>query len=237
MCLCKECGNSVPPQMKVKYGNFCSARCYERWQKFNNTPNCKCTICGMPIYVKPSRLKRVKHGITCSKQCAHKLKSQYMKGDKNHQYGITGDSNVSLKNGLVKTNYGYLLEYAPGHPFPHDSLLKTTRVLQHRLVVEKHYLLFDKNAFVVINGKHYLKKEYVVHHINHIKTDNRIENLQVMTLRDHTQLHNAENKVVRKASNDKIIGVFKSGKNDELWEGNIVLTFSNCARWRKQCRA
>lgn len=42
------------------------------------------------MYLKPSRLKRVKHGIICSIKCGAKLKSQYFKKDGNHQYGLIG---------------------------------------------------------------------------------------------------------------------------------------------------
>ena len=35
-----------------------------------------------------------------------------------------------------------------------------------------------------------LCKDEIVHHINHEKADNRIENLQVMTSSEHSSLHN-----------------------------------------------
>ena len=49
------------------------------------------------MYLKPSRLKRVKNGICCSKECTNKLKSEYSKGTKNHQYGLKGNLNSSFK--------------------------------------------------------------------------------------------------------------------------------------------
>jgi hypothetical protein len=50
----------------------------------------------------------------------------------------------------------------------------------------------DRSLHVVIMEQHIgrkLKKDEVVHHINEIKTDNRIENLQLMTNKEHSRLH------------------------------------------------
>lgn len=232
MYLCKQCGEIVSLKKRQMYGHFCSAKCYEKWAKYNKSPNCKCAICQVPMYIKPFKLNKNKNGVTCSKYCSNKLRAIYFSGSGNHQYGLTGDKNSSFKSYTRTTNYGYILEYAPGHPFPHDNSHKTVMVLQHRLVVEKNYWLFDQNAFITINGKHYLKKEYDVHHINEIKTDNRIENLQIMTRGEHSRLHCLQKEIIRDKKNGRIIGVLKSGKNDEPCNGNIVLTFSNGARWR-----
>ena len=47
---------------------------------------------------------------------------------------------------------------------------------EHRIIIEKY-----------IGRK--LKRGEVVHHINRIRDDNRIENLQIMTRGEHTTLH------------------------------------------------
>lgn len=53
------------------------------------------------------------------------------------------------------------------------------RMDEHRYVWEKHY------------GK--IPDGYVVHHINEIKYDNRIENLEIMPLPEHSRMHNGLN--------------------------------------------
>nr|DAW84355.1 MAG TPA: HNH endonuclease [Caudoviricetes sp.] len=180
---------------------------------------CKCKICGKAMYLKPSRLKRVKNGITCSKECASKLKSEYMKGEGNHQFGLIGDKNASYKDSDLITNYGYLLEYCPGHPYPHDKSNKTTRVLQHRLVVERNSNMFDDSYFEVIDGWKVLKPEYDVHHINEDKQDNRIENLQVLLRSEHSTYHNLQREIIRDELG-RIIGVVKSSNIGESCDAN-----------------
>lgn len=51
-------------------------------------------------------------------------------------------------------------------------------VAQHRLMMEDHL------------GRK-LGKDEVVHHVNFLKTDNRIDNLEVMSCADHIRVHNA----------------------------------------------
>lgn len=70
---------------------------------------------------------------------------------------------------------GYIEVYNPSHNFAS----KDGYVLEHRLVMEK-----------CINRL--LNKNEVVHHKNHNRQDNRIENLQLMTVSEHARLHMLE---------------------------------------------
>lgn len=160
------------------------------------------------MYLKPSRIKRAKNGVTCSKECTYKLKSEYTRGEKNHQFGLTGNKNASFAGKEIITNYGYILEYCPNHPNPHGCTNKTTRVLQHRLVIETNYQNFPLDYFNIINGKHYLKMELEVHHIDENKTNNSLDNLQVLTKSEHVKLHNKDKEIIRDDLG-KIIGVNK----------------------------
>lgn len=76
---------------------------------------------------------------------------------------------------------GYIEIYYPDHP---DSTADGY-VMEHRLIMEKEI------------GRR-LKKDEVVHHINHIRTDNRIENLKLMTFSEHMSLHMRERHAERR---------------------------------------
>ena len=172
-----------------------------------------CAICDIPVKTKPSKMKSLKGGkITCSRECSAKLRSIVMKGEGNHQYGLIGDKNASFKNEDTISNYGYVLEYCPGHPRPHDKSNKGVRVKQHRLVIERNHEMFDNTYFEKIDNWIVLKSEYHVHHINEIKTDNRLENLQITTKSEHTILHNKQKEIIRDSTNGRIIGVLKLGE-------------------------
>lgn len=73
----------------------------------------------------------------------------------------------------VKTSHGFYIKVlAPDHPYAD----KHGYVLEHRLVVEQKL------------GR-LLKRSEIVHHINHVKHDNRLENLIVMSQTAHARLH------------------------------------------------
>lgn len=133
-------------------------------------------------------------------------------------FGLIGDKNSSFKGKETISNLGYVLEYCPGHPKPCDRSTLGTRVRQHRLVIERNHTKFDPKYFKEINGWIVLKDEYDVHHINEIKTDNRLENLQILTKSEHTTLHNRMN-IQNAHKYKKIIGVLKQG---ELLENSEV---------------
>ena len=67
---------------------------------------------------------------------------------------------------------GYISIFCPDHP----NATKDGHVLEHVLIMERAI------------GR-YLEKDEVVHHKNHIRDDNRLENLELMTFREHARLH------------------------------------------------
>ena len=77
---------------------------------------------------------------------------------------------------------GYICEYKNGYN-------KKGNIKQHRRIMEDYL------------GRK-LKPDEIVHHKNGIKTDNRIENLEVMTRSEHSRLH----REAEKASNKRFFG-------------------------------
>lgn len=182
---CKNCNKEY---QSSKYGNFCSNKCNDEWKKLNKKPNIKCLICGKPFFIKKYRIKRCKNGVTCSKECSLNLRSLFTNGKNNHQFGLKGELNSSFK-GLIIPRINHkitdLFIYVKNHPFSN----KDSRVLYHRYLVEQNYKLFNIDSFVVIDGEHFLKKEYDVHHIDFNHDNNSLDNLEVLTRGDHSRLH------------------------------------------------
>ena len=161
---------------------------------------CKCDWCGKEYKSKYSYIIRNNHHY-CSKKCFiewqnigllgennpnygnHLSKETKQKmseakqgkydGRNNPNYGKYGKYASNWKNGKVKNSKGYVLVLKPNHPLVNNN----GRVYEHRLVMEKYL-------------ERYLKFEEVVHHINNIKDDNRIENLMLFKNKsEHQKFH------------------------------------------------
>lgn len=79
--------------------------------------------------------------------------------------------------GRILTHNGYIMLRSLGHPFADSK----GYVREHRLVMEEHL------------GR-ILDPDEIVHHLNGDKTDNRLENLEIMPLSIHTHNHHVGKK-------------------------------------------
>jgi len=117
---------------------------------------------------------------------------------------LSGEANGNWKGGRTVTTQGYIKVHAPGHPRAYNGT-----VLEHILVWEK------------IHNKA-LPKEWVIHHINGVRTDNRPKNLIAMPRLKHDRLIpiqqqkirelEAENARLRRALEDSQM-IFYIGEN------------------------
>jgi len=81
----------------------------------------------------------------------------------------SGPNHFAWKGGIRKHSAGYLLQLCKGHP--HADI--HGYVYQHRLVMEKYLGRF-------------LDYDETIHHINRNRSDNRIENLELIDRAEHT---------------------------------------------------
>jgi hypothetical protein len=102
---------------------------------------------------------------------------------------LKGPENPSWRGGRYFDGR-YVRVYSPGHPYGSRRKGQIGYVLEHRLVVEKSI------------GR-YLEPWEIVHHINGVKNDNRIENLQLLPSGEHNcqvQKVALENAALKKAN-------------------------------------
>lgn len=97
------------------------------------------------------------------------------KGEKREN--ITGKNHGKWKGGRYQRPDGYIMVLVPGHPYGKGN----GYIREHRYVMEQKI------------GR-YLKPTEVVHHLNEIKFDNRIENLELLSGKgEHSSLHLSKN--------------------------------------------
>ena len=195
---CDWCGKTfltTKQRYKSNKHTCCSRKCDAELKRSQTKSNCSCVVCGKPLHRKPSYLKDTKN-VTCSYECCYKLKKITMIGKNNHQYGLKGKLNSSYKNDIVITAFGYKSVTAWEHPY-HDY---GGRVLEHRLIAEQ-YLLDEINS-IEIDGKRYLRPEFIVHHIDFDKLNNNVANLCVLRKETHVSFHNSLNTIIRSDNGD-----------------------------------
>ena len=155
-----------------------------------STTNCVCG-CGelIPAITKNGNPARFKHGHN-----ANGINNYF------HKNIFDANKHWNWKGGKYLDN-GYTVIYKPDHPFKN----KDGCVREHRLVMEKHI------------GR-YLTRDEHVHHINGIKTDNRVENLMVLTNSEHRKLHKGDysNRHCIRCNSDKTY-VRKTRNNRPEW--------------------
>lgn len=125
---------------------------------------CACG-CGQPTQVAPKTV--------ASRGIQHGQPLTFIRG--HYARTVSGERASRYRGGVSRTGQGHVLRLRPDHPAARSG----GYVLEHRLVMEAHL------------GR-YLRPDEDVHHLNGIKDDNRIENLQLATRAEHMRLHQPE---------------------------------------------
>lgn len=148
-----------------------------------------CNVCNKPFKAPPCQKARF-----CNRDCYNKSREGIFKCDecgktftyyKSHKKGKHVFCSVNChkifqardpKNrpkwkGGITNHSGYVMIYSPDHPYATGCYVR-----EHRYVMEKHLGRF-------------LENHEIVHHKNHNKTDNRIENLELTSRATHASMH------------------------------------------------
>lgn len=158
----------------------------------------RCPECNKPHWVALATIKDQRAKGLC-RSCVsshiayanqHRLNS--VDARRKRSISMRGSHNPAWKGGVFKTKGGYieLYIYPDNLFFPMAS--KTHRVKEHRLIMAKHL------------GR-CLNPWEIVHHRNHIKDDNRIDNLQLVSDDSHKQISLSEQRIKRLEDENKAL--------------------------------
>lgn len=187
--LCDNCGNPFLCKHKKRLEHkhiFCSRKCEAEYRKNHNPNYIPCPVCGKKHYVKPRDQKKLVYGSCCSYECMGELRQIVYDGANNPNYGNRGSHNPIWKSDSKISPYCYMLIRMPEHPFANCDGF----VFEHRLIAEQN--LLTPETTVIIDGKPYLSPDYIVHHKDHNRLNNSVDNLELMTLAEHTKMHSKE---------------------------------------------
>jgi len=178
--VCHYCGKDFERHAHTERENrFCSRACYRLWQSTNPSYiKMVCQCCGKEFRDYPSNmLQRGKPRRYCSWACRKKH--------------YTGERNPTWK-GRYKNHGGYIVIRDGLVPKKFKSMITCGHVLEHRLVMAQHL------------GRS-LERHEVVHHLNGIKDDNRIENLELYPLYEHTGITNEHKLIIRLKRENRVL--------------------------------
>lgn len=148
----------------------------------------KCLNCGKTFYVSRSK----SHVNFCCYRCCWDGRKLAYSGERNPFYGKkhsiksmskkSGEKHPNWKGGKWKCGEGYVYVLSKNHPRKNA-----------RKYVYEHILVMEKSL-----GR-YLNKKEVVHHVNGVKDDNRIENLMLFKNNWEHLAYHAEHPLLVKA--------------------------------------
>jgi len=145
----------------------------------NRTPNCVCAQCGKPFYASPS--DRAKYcGRACYFASPERRKLRVPRIQRSCQHcGRAFDWRPGDGAGMYCSRSCWY-QHQRKATIDGDGYIRVwdgdRHILEHRLVMEHHI------------GRP-LRTDEHVHHINEVRTDNRPENLRILSHAEHISLH------------------------------------------------
>lgn len=125
-----------------------------------------CRLCGeRPCSPRFRVCSRCRHGknVPCP-DCDGTKRPEAVRCKACHSAYAVGKDHGAWKGGRTLDTYGYVRYYSPGHP----------RAMNGRYIFEHHHVMEEFLGRYLVEGEE-------VHHRNGIKTDNRLENLELWT--------------------------------------------------------
>jgi len=167
---CEHCKKEfeVPDYIeKYKARRFCSKKCADKIYLFKKGHSVSDLVKEKVSKANKGRIPWMK-GLT--KETDKRLKRM---GEM-----IAGENHPRWKGGRIKSKRGYVIAYAPSHPFA--KYKNGAYLLEHRLIYEEYLRRNDpRSKFLIKLGDQlYLRQECVVHHKNGVLWDNRPANLK-----------------------------------------------------------
>lgn len=152
-----------------------------------------CLVCKEEFWRKPKDIKKGNNKF-CSKKCYFVWQRGRPRTKPIRQtcHGRLSKQGTRWKSAIYIINGGYITVKYKDHPRSNGN----GYVLLHVLIME-HKI----GRFLKWKGTRGSANSEVVHHINSDVTDNRLENLQLMTRSEHTELH--DNQRNAKKNNNK----------------------------------
>lgn len=192
---CAKCGTQFGQSPSIG-GKYCSYECYQA----GRLKRTDCAVCQKPLTEKQAIYcshecrdtgRRTLENLPCE-VCGTMMKVQpYQFGKRRAcSWACSNELKRGMQDGpgaKFKRSDGYIAVYYPKHP----HATQNHHILEHRLVMEQKL------------GRLLLPTEQV-NHINHIRDDNRPENLELMTPGDHARESNAFGKAKRQTMRDRL---------------------------------